>query len=272
MNEMILIDLETQSFDVESGIYEVACLAVKDNEIVDRLYLGVEIPDYTGKRKYGFGFENISADSLSIKAFQEFVFKYNYPLVAHNCSFDRKFLIHYNWIDDEYPMFCSMRAIRSTFPNLERYNLSSLFDHCKVRTGHRHTAFGDVEGLRRVLLTLNPTNWYQVKSKRVKYLEKPKARSLDEIDLNIEKTHMLANEIICFTGASPYTRTTMQEIALMNGAEVTDNVVLKTTMLVVGAEAGSKLAKALDLGITIISDEEFMSRLSVEGIEDIRFR
>ena len=40
MNNMILIDLETQDFDVRSGIYEVACLAVEDYRVVDQLYLG----------------------------------------------------------------------------------------------------------------------------------------------------------------------------------------------------------------------------------------
>lgn len=272
MNEMILIDLETQGFTVESGIYEVACLAVKDGEIIDRLYLGKEIPDYAHKRVYGYGFEDISADPLSIQSFQSFVQKYNYPLVAHNCPFDKKFLVHYDWIDDRYPMFCSMRAIRSTHTNLERYGLGSLLMHCHVRTGHRHTAFGDVEGLHRVLLTLKPTNWFPTGTSIPKQKTKLKARPLEEIDLNLEKTHILANEIVCFTGASPYTRNTMQEIALLNGADVTDRVISSTTMLVVGADAGSKLAKALDLGITIISDEEFMNRLSVDGIEDRRFR
>ncbi len=40
MEKMVLVDLETQNFSVESGIYEVACLAIVNYEIVDSLYLG----------------------------------------------------------------------------------------------------------------------------------------------------------------------------------------------------------------------------------------
>ncbi|WP_260508333.1 hypothetical protein [Listeria booriae] len=43
MDNMILIDIETQSFNVESGIYEVACLVVENYNIVDSLYLGIPI-------------------------------------------------------------------------------------------------------------------------------------------------------------------------------------------------------------------------------------
>ena len=40
LDKMLLIDLETQSFSVESGIYEVACLVVENFEVIDKLYLG----------------------------------------------------------------------------------------------------------------------------------------------------------------------------------------------------------------------------------------
>lgn len=70
MEKMVLVDLETQDFPVESGIYEVACLAVINYEIVDTLYLGKEIPNYTGSRKYGYGFYNISRDLEALISFK----------------------------------------------------------------------------------------------------------------------------------------------------------------------------------------------------------
>lgn len=55
----------------------------------------------------------------------------------------------------------------------------------------------------------------------------------------------------------------MQEIAILNGAQITNEVTSKTTMLVVGYNAGSKLFRAQENGISIISDEEFMKILNV---------
>ena len=39
MEKMILVDLETQDFRVETGIYEVACMVIEDDQIVETLYL-----------------------------------------------------------------------------------------------------------------------------------------------------------------------------------------------------------------------------------------
>jgi DNA ligase (NAD+) len=43
------------------------------------------------------------------------------------------------------------------------------------------------------------------------------------------------------------------------GARVASSVSKKTTALVVGKDAGSKLAKARDLGIRIIEEDEFLN-------------
>ncbi len=56
----------------------------------------------------------------------------------------------------------------------------------------------------------------------------------------------------------------IQEIAIKNGAEISNSITSKTTMLVVGLDAGSKLDKAQEKGISIISDGEFMSTLNLK--------
>jgi DNA ligase (NAD+) len=58
------------------------------------------------------------------------------------------------------------------------------------------------------------------------------------------------------------TRDQARDAARAAGATVTDSVSKKTTFLVVGAEAGSKLRKAQELGIRVVDEAEFMELLS----------
>jgi DNA ligase (NAD+) len=77
----------------------------------------------------------------------------------------------------------------------------------------------------------------------------------------------LAGETLVITGTlSSMTRDEARDAARAAGATVTDSVSKKTTLLVVGAEAGSKLRKAQELGITIIDEDEFRRRLGAPGL------
>ena len=262
MEKMILVDLETQDFRVETGIYEVACMVIEDDQIVDTLYLGKEIKGYSGSKKYGRGFHNICADSESIKAFQSFLEKYPYPLVAHNCPFDRKFLVYYDWISEDYPTFCSMKAIRYQMPKLDGYSMSYLKSYFNISDEGAHTAMGDIKALYEILLKVKPERWSSTGNRKsgskTQTYAKPKPREFSEIQSDVERSNRLNHECICFTGKSQFSRVTMQELALLNGAKISNDITPFTTMLVVGQKAGSKLDRAQEMGISIISDEEFM--------------
>ena len=56
----------------------------------------------------------------------------------------------------------------------------------------------------------------------------------------------------------------MQEIAIKNSAEISQSITKKTSILVVGLDAGSKLDKAQEKDISIISDNEFMQMLNLK--------
>jgi len=73
----------------------------------------------------------------------------------------------------------------------------------------------------------------------------------------------LRGETVVITGTlAGRTRDEAREAARAAGATVTDSVSKKTTLLVVGAEAGSKLRKAQELGIRIVDESEFEKLLS----------
>jgi DNA polymerase III epsilon subunit-like protein len=159
MKNMILVDLETQDFDVRTGIYEVACLVIEDYRVVDQLYLAKKIDGYTGSTRYGFGHHNISRDRDSIARFKAFLAKYPYPLVAHNAPFDRKFLLYYRWIDRNYPAYCSIQAIKREISHLRSYSLQNLIRHFNIGEEVDHTAMSDTMNLYKLLCIVRPGTW-----------------------------------------------------------------------------------------------------------------
>lgn len=269
MKDMLLLDLETQSYPVESGIYEVACLALRDYEIVDQLYLGKEIEGYRGDKRWGYGFHDISGDPESIARFREFVAQHPFPIVAHNCGFDKKFLLHYGWVESDYPFYCAMRAVRRAVPSLESYALPKLVSLYDIAATVEHRALSDVLNLYELLRLIRPQVWLKVGERdhrNRRFSNRPKSKP--KIHLPLPTTTVLAGETVCFTGKSEYPRHIMQEIAIKNGAEISQNVTATTTLLVVGTKAGSKLDKALARGIAIVSDEEFMAMLNLGGSKE----
>lgn len=77
-----------------------------------------------------------------------------YPIVAHNCPFDRKFLVYYQWIAKDYPAFCSMRAIKRADNTLDSYALHNLVKHFKVANEVDHTAMSDIINVYEILKKL----------------------------------------------------------------------------------------------------------------------
>jgi DNA ligase (NAD+) len=72
-----------------------------------------------------------------------------------------------------------------------------------------------------------------------------------------------AGKTVVLTGTlGAMTRDEAQEALRRHGATVTDSVSKKTGLLVVGADAGSKLDKARKLGVPIMEEAEFVKSLS----------
>jgi DNA ligase (NAD+) len=67
----------------------------------------------------------------------------------------------------------------------------------------------------------------------------------------------LAGKTIVFTGALTMARPEAKARAEFLGAKVTESVSKKTDYVVIGADAGSKAKKAAELGLTVLTEEQF---------------
>lgn len=76
-------------------------------------------------------------------------------------------------------------------------------------------------------------------------------------------SEIFMNKTFVLTGTLPtMNRTEASRLIEDNGGKVSSSVSKKTDYVLVGEEAGSKLKKAQDLGIQILSEEEFLGMLS----------
>ena len=77
-----------------------------------------------------------------------------------------------------------------------------------------------------------------------------------------DASHPFYGKTLVFTGTMPtLDRATAQTMAQDVGAKVSGSVSKKTDYVVAGAEAGSKLTKAQELGVKVIDETEFMRLL-----------
>ncbi len=91
---------------------------------------------------------------------------------------------------------------------------------------------------------------------------------LTELGLNMKslreiESDKFAGKIFVLTGTLPtYTRNQAAEIIEKLGGKVSSSVSKKTDFVLAGEDAGSKLKKANDLGVTVISEEQFNEMVS----------
>jgi DNA ligase (NAD+) len=68
--------------------------------------------------------------------------------------------------------------------------------------------------------------------------------------------------IVATGSLTQFTRDELEEAIISNGGKAASSVSKKTAFVVAGANAGSKLAKAEELGIEVIDEDEFVRRLN----------
>ena len=96
----------------------------------------------------------------------------------------------------------------------------------------------------------------------VELIEKFKSYGIDMTAEIKEKTDLFAGLTFVLTGTLPtMTRNEASDIITANGGKVSSSVSKKTSFVLAGEEAGSKLTKAQSLGIKIINEAEFLEMI-----------
>ncbi|HEX9027291.1 MAG TPA: BRCT domain-containing protein [Clostridium sp.] len=269
----IIVDIETPfSFSPKDGIREVAAIVVEDYEVVDELHLAIINNEDEYKKGYGSGLDSIEENEILREEFKALISKYKYPIVAHNASFDRNFLNYWNWVDTDQKFYCSMNTIKA-IEKLDSYKLVDLLNHYNIKDGQTHTAMQDVLDLLELLKVVKPKKWSKLgassnegKIKRNYEVDKEK-REEDKARLELAKENIieniLDNKSIVFTGETLKSRVELSELAIQYGGLVKGSVSKKTDIVVVGENPGSKLTKAQELGIEILSEDEFLEFIHI---------
>jgi DNA polymerase III subunit epsilon len=150
----IIIDFETSGLSPNNGdrVIEVGAVAIEDDQIVDRFQSLVHpgfrvnsfIQEYTG-------ITNKMLDSAPtartvIPLLVEFIA--DHPLVAHNASFDQRFLdaeLARFGHSKKQQMACSMLISRRVNQNLSKHSLEYLVGALNIPSGDHHRALADAE-------------------------------------------------------------------------------------------------------------------------------
>lgn len=265
---IIIVDIETpKSFRSEDGIREVAAIVVEEYKVIDELHLAIVKDKNLYKQGYGAGLEDIQENQELKNQFTQLIKSYNCPLVAHNARFDRRILNYWGWVDEGQEFYCSLETIKAK-EKLSSYKLSYLLEYYSIKDNQEHTAMQDVYDLLEVLKKVKPKKWISIsnieKNKKDDHTTEKLRREENKQRLEIAKQNIMSDilkdKAIVFTGEMNMSRVEIQDMAIRNGAIVSNSITKKTNLLVVGDEPGStKLNKAKQDNIEIISEDDFFN-------------
>ena len=152
---VIVLDFETTGLSPQYGdrAIEIGAVLIENNMVTDRFQslmnpgfrISSFIESYTGINNDMVGAAPPCEEVM--EQFAEFIG--DHPLVAHNASFDRRFLdseLGFIGKSRNSNMACSMLAARRVYPNLPNYQLGTLVRYCGIYTdGTFHRALADAE-------------------------------------------------------------------------------------------------------------------------------
>ncbi|MDP5007761.1 MAG: 3'-5' exonuclease, partial [Glaciimonas sp.] len=161
----IVLDFETTGLSPAEGARatEVAAVLVRDGVIVDRfqslMNAGVSIPGFI-QDLTGITNRMIVQAPPNDEVMSRFLdFIEDRPLIAHNASFDKKFLdAELSRIGKQVkqPIACSMRIARRVYQQAPNHQLGTLVKFARIQTdGVFHRALADSEMTARLMLKMS---------------------------------------------------------------------------------------------------------------------
>ena len=166
---------------------------------------------------------------------------------------------------------------KSRTVTLEKFIFALVIDGVgKVAAADLAKTFGDIKVLaaadKEKLLLLDNigevtaetiVRWFRDEG-NVSELEKLLAEIAPQVK-QVAKGGVFEGQFVVLTGTLPtYKRSRAQELIESNGGVCQSSVTSKTTLVIAGEEAGSKLEKAKKLNIKIIGEEEFKAMLGLD--------
>ncbi|MBE6798882.1 MAG: NAD-dependent DNA ligase LigA [Ruminococcaceae bacterium] len=100
--------------------------------------------------------------------------------------------------------------------------------------------------------------WFCVHENALEFDEVAELLEFEQLELaEIDENNMFFGKTVVITGTfSKYSRDELTKVLVGKGAKVTSSVSKKTDFVLCGENAGSKLQKARDLGVTVILEED----------------
>ncbi|MBF0595400.1 MAG: 3'-5' exonuclease [Candidatus Omnitrophica bacterium] len=187
--EYIVFDVETTGLSVAEGdrIIELAALRLRKGVLAERIVSLVNPgrPLSAGAQEVnGITEEMVQSAPMACEVLPRMIeFSANACLVAHNASFDIKFLayelaLHGRKLYDATPVIDTMKMARAFLPYLSSYRLGSLANSLGVKMGLAHRAEADAEitaaVFQRLLSMAEDHNIHDLKTLALKFgVEKP---------------------------------------------------------------------------------------------------
>jgi DNA ligase (NAD+) len=118
----------------------------------------------------------------------------------------------------------------------------------------------DIHGMGETIAD-SVTGWFRDAAAR-RLIEKLRRRGLNFEEPRQKSSGTLKGKTLVLTGTLPtLSREQASELIEAHGGKVTNSVSKKTTYLVAGSDAGSKLQKARELGVAVLDEQELMALL-----------
>lgn len=192
---VVVVDFETTGMQPEKGdrVIEIGAVMVRGRQIVERFesliqpgfLVSREIESLTGINNRML--QQAKPASEVMPGFIQFIS--SYPLVAHNASFDQKFL------EAELSLFgkprplnfgCTLQLARRIYPDLVNYKLETLVRYKKLTNdGQFHRALADAEMTALLWLAIHEDlkQQYGFTSLPFELLKKAARTSKEQIDV-----------------------------------------------------------------------------------------